>query len=320
MDTQGVIITLRSHLKAQLRTVKRQGFVIGLSGGIDSAVTAHLAAEAVGPDNVLGVVLPERENSPESRDLGLAVAAQLGIRCEDIDITAQLAAAQAYEKRDAVVRRYFPDYDPAVLRIGISLRQDLVGGQLPGTNHLILLDAEGQLVAEARINGPDYLAFVAATNFKQRARAMQLYYLADREHYAVLGTTNRDELLLGFFVKLGDGAADVEAIDVLYKGEVYALARALGVDQRIIDRPPTTDTLPGQATQADYFYGLPFETLDVALAELEGEAAPAAVTATGLDAAQMTRLVSNLRRRHQTTHILRTPPISLERAALVGVL
>ena len=153
-------------------------------------------------------------------------------------------------------------YTPGRHRVGIALRQDMTGSSMPPLHYLTVQDENGVMVLEERIRLRDYMELVAATNFKQRSRALQVYYWADYYNYAVLGTTNRDELLLGFFVKLGDGAADVEGIEGIYKSELYVLAKAMGVDQRVIDRTPTTDTLPGQKSQKGYFYGLDFNTLD----------------------------------------------------------
>jgi NAD+ synthase len=182
-------------------------------------------------------------------------------------------------------------------------------------------DENGVMLLEERIRLRDYTELVAATNFKQRSRAMQLYYFADHYNYAVLGTTNRDELLLGFFVKLGDGAADVEGIEGIYKSELYVLAKAMGVDQRVIDRTPTTDTLPGQRSQRGYFYGLDFNTLDTALQVMEAIlTVKQAVERTGLEEGQVKQLVDNLRRRNETTTILRAPPTGIGRAPLAHLL
>jgi NAD+ synthase len=206
-------------------------------------------------------------------------------------------------------------------RVGIALRQDMTGSSLPPLHYLTVQDENGVMLLEERIRLQDYMELVAATNFKQRSRAVQLYYFADQYNYAVLGTTNRDELLLGFFVKLGDGAADVEGIEGLYKSELYVLAKAMGVDQRVIDRTPTTDTLPGQGSQRGYFYGLDFITLDTGLQVLEGLMTVAkAAELTGLQESQVKQLVDNLKRRNETTTILRAPPTGIGRAPLAPYL
>jgi NAD+ synthase len=319
MNINNIRSVLTDHLRRSLKLLHRTGYVIGLSGGIDSTVTAHLAAEAVGPERVYGVIMPEVESSPESQDYALELASKLGIRCSVIDITEHLKAVEAYSLRDNVVKSQFKDYAPKMHKVGISLRQNLTDSFLPPLHYLIVCDDKDNLLFEKRLNQKDYAALVAATNFKQRARALQLYYIADRENYAVLGTTNRDELLLGFFVKLGDGAADVEALDVLYKSEVYQLAQELDVDPRVIDRTPTTDTLPGQPSQRDYFYGVDFPTIDQALLVMEGvRSIEDAAATTGLNRNEIEVLVHNLRRRKSTTTILRSYPLSIDRASVLA--
>ena len=110
-----------------------------------------------------------------------------------------------------------------------------------------------------------YLQIVAATNFKQRVRKMMEYYHADRLNYAVAGTPNRLEYDQGFFVKLGDGAADVKPIAHLYKTQVYALAEYLGVPEEIRRRPPTTDTFSLPQTQEEFYFALPYAKMDLCL-------------------------------------------------------
>jgi NAD+ synthase len=321
METQRIKSIICDHFRKTLKTLRRDGFVIGLSGGIDSTLSAHLAVEAIGPERVFGVILPERENSPESRRLAMDLVDRLGIAFEEVDLTPVLDALGAYSRRDKIVQKYYAPYRPGRDRVGIALRQDMIGSSLPPIHYLVVQDENGKTLLEERIRLADYSALVAATNFKQRSRAVQLYYFSDYYNYAVLGTTNRDELLLGFFVKLGDGAADVEGIEGFYKSELYDLARAMGVDQRVIDRTPTTDTLPGQPSQRGYFYGLDFETLDAGLAVMENLLPlDEAAERTGLSEAQLGQLTENLKRRHNTTTILRAAPLGMGRAAYAGLI
>ena len=106
---------------------------------------------------------------------------------------------------------------------------------------------------------------MAATNFKQRMRKMIEYYHADRLNYAVVGTPNRLEYDQGFFVKNGDGSADVKPIAHLYKTQVYQLAEYLGVPEEIRSRPPTTDTYSLPQSQEEFYFSLPYDKMDLCL-------------------------------------------------------
>ena len=124
-----------------------------------------------------------------------------------------------------------------------------------------------------------YLGVVAATNMKQRTRKQLEYYHADRLNYAVLGTPNRLEYDQGFFVKNGDGAADIKPIAHLYKTQVYALAAHLGLPEEIRSRPPTTDTWSLAQSQEEFYFSVPYPTMDLCLFGLENGIAAAEVAA-----------------------------------------
>src|SRR5689334_15884731 len=243
-------------------TMKRRGVVVGLSGGIDSSVCAALCARALGPDRVIGLLMPEADSAPETTGLGELLARSLGIRTTLEDITGVLEAVGCYTRRDAAIRDVVPAYTPAcrskivlpAVLDGDSYRVFSVVVQFPDGTH-----------TRARLTSDAYLGILAATNFKQRVRKMMEYHYADRLQYAVVGTPNRLEYDQGFFVKLGDGAADVKPIAHLYKSQVYQLAEHLGVPERVRERPPTTDTYSLAQTQEEFYFSLPYAAMDLCL-------------------------------------------------------
>ncbi|HID76284.1 MAG TPA: NAD(+) synthase, partial [Planctomycetaceae bacterium] len=222
-ETERIRAAIRHQLRGQLR---RKGLVVGLSGGVDSSVAAALCVRAVGAQRVLGLLMPERESSPDSLQLGRLVAERLGIRYVVEDITGVLEAAGCYQRRDEAIRSVLPEYRSGY-RCKIVL-PSLLDGRRWRLFSVVIQSPEGA-VQRARLPLEAYQALVAATNFKQRARKMMEYYHADRLHYAVVGTPNRLEYDQGFFVKNGDGAADLKPIAHLYKTHVYQLAAFLGV-------------------------------------------------------------------------------------------
>jgi NAD+ synthase len=243
------------------RALRRRGVVVALSGGVDSAVCAALATRALGSAKVFGLMLPERESSPTSIERAKRVALQCGIAHEVEDITPVLEALGCYARRDEAIRALFPQYRP-----DWKSKIAIAGGQQGGFNYfkLVVQSPTGTLHA-ARLPLREYLQVVAATSFKQRVRKMLEYFHADKLHYAVIGTPNRLEYDQGFFVKNGDGAADLKPIAHLYKTQVYALARHLGIPEEIRRAAPTTDTYSLQQTQDEFYFGMSHDKMDLAL-------------------------------------------------------
>ena len=243
------------------RRLHRRGFVIAISGGIDSSVCAALAVRAVGAAKVYGLLMPERDSSGFSTERGRALASHLGIAHEVFDVALALEALGCYRQRDEAIRRVFPTYG-----VGWKNKIVIAGGLAGGINYFKLVVAEpGGAFHEARLPIREYLQIVAATNFKQRVRKTLDYFHADRLNYAVIGTPNRLEYDQGFFVKVGDGAADLKPIAHLYKTQVYAMARALGLPQAICDAEPTTDTYTLAQGQDEFYFALPYAKMDLAL-------------------------------------------------------
>jgi NAD+ synthase len=299
-DVDAELARVTGMMRACLVTLRRRGFVLGLSGGIDSAVTAALAVRAADPSRVLGLVMPEEESDPLSQGLALQLAGALCIETRIEDLGPVLRAAGCYAIRDAAIRELEPSYGPG-WRCKIVRPSPL---EAPGPIALNWLVVESPLgeTRRIRLTGSVYRTVVAATNMKQRLRKQTEYFHADRMNYAVAGTQNRLEHRLGFFVKNGDNSADVKPIAHLYKTQLSTMAEALGVPADILARQPTTDTWPLPQTQEEFFYGVPVRVVDVCLAALEGGApAGEAATQAGLTPLDVERIWRDLERKRAAT-------------------
>lgn len=266
------------------RRLRRRGVVLGVSGGVDSAVCATLAARALGPQRVLALLMPERHSSEEATERALRLCRDLGVRHVVEDITESLEALGCYHRAEEYIRQVFPDY-------GSGWRHKIVigsGAEIPFFN-LVVQSPDG-IRQTARMPPGVYLGVVAATNFKQRVRKNLEYFHAEAANYAVLGTPNLLEYALGFFVRGGDGLADLKPIAHLYKSQVYDLAEYLGVPEEIRSQPPSTDTYGLAQTQEEFYFALPYGTADLLLfADRNGISAEDAGAAVGLDAEQVRR-------------------------------
>jgi NAD+ synthase len=307
IDAEAEVERIAGALREILRKdLNRRGLVVAISGGVDSAVCAALSVRAVGPGKVFGLLLPERDSSSSSVRLGRMVAEQLGIEHALEDIAPTLEAIGCYRWRDEAIRGVFPDYD-GTWKHKLVIR----GGQQGQINRfaLVVETPDGEL-QEARLNLQSYLQIVAATNFKQRIRKTLEYFHADRLNYAVVGTPNRLEYDQGFFVKNGDGSADVKPIAHLYKTQVYQLARHLGLPEEICTAKPTTDTYSLPQGQDEFYFGLPYDKMDLALWSKE-HSVPSQDLAAVLDITpeQAEWVYRDIDTKRRTTRYLSTPPL-----------
>jgi NAD+ synthase len=298
---------LAAGIRNVLRDLRRRGVVVGLSGGIDSSVVAALAARAVGPKRVIGLMLPESESSADSLVLSKQLADELGLRTAVEDIGPTLAAAGCYRRRDEAVRTVVPEYGDG-WRCKIVL-PDLVSGSGYALYFVVVQSPSGE---ERRVRLPldAYLGVLAATNMKQRVRTLLEYTYADRSHFAVAGTPNRLEYDQGFFVKQGDGAADFKPIAHLYKSQVYQLAEHLGVPDAIRRRRPTTDTYPLEQSQEEFYFGLSLEQTDLCLYARDHGIPPDVVgEATGLVPEQVRRAFRMIDAKREAARYLHMAPV-----------
>ena len=311
LDAAAACATIERSIQIAVRkTLRRRGAVIGLSGGIDSSVAAALCARALGPRRVLGLLMPERDSSPDSLRLGRQVAETLGIEALVEDVGPVLEAAGCYRRQVEAIREIVPEYGEG-WRCKLTLPSLLDGDRL-NVFRLTVEGSHGQTRTQ-RMSSSAYMALVAATNFKQRMRKVMEYHHADRLGYAVIGTPNRLEYDQGFFVKQGDGAADLKPIAHLYKTEVYRLAEHLGIPAEICERPPTTDTFSMSQTQDEFYFALPYREMDVCLyAHDRGLPAAKVAAALGLSEDQVDRIFADIEAKRRATRYLHAPPILVE--------
>ena len=310
MDNDRVIEQICTRLRSILsREVGRRGFVVAISGGIDSSVSAALCVKAIGKDRVYGLLLPERDSSGASTARGRQLAEHLGIKYELFDIAPTLEAIGCYRWRDEAIRKVFPEYGE-----GWKNKIVISGGLEGQINHfqLVVQTPQGETKQE-RLGLREYLQIVAATNFKQRIRKTVEYFHADRLNYAVIGTPNRLEYDQGFFVKNGDGSADVKPIAHLYKSQVYALARHMQLPAEICNATPTTDTYSLQQGQDEFYFALPYAQMDLALYALNhGYSAEQLAAAIGITPAQAENVFRDIRAKRKATRYMHLPPVLVE--------
>lgn len=295
---------------AVIHRLRRRGLVVAVSGGIDSACVAALAARALGAKRVLALLLPERDSSAESTAYATRLCQTLGIEFAVQEISPILEAAGCYRLRDEALRSVYPGFASG-MRWKIAMHGDRLRSDAFNLPYAVIATPEGE--RRVRLTPQAALQIVAATNFKQRTRKMLEYFHADLRVFAVAGTANRLEHDQGFFVKLGDGAADVKPIAGLYKSQTYALAGHLGVDPEILRRAPTTDTFSLPQSQEEFFFSLDYHALDLMLWAKNHRVSPEEVAQVmGYEVEQVVRVYEDIDQKRRTTAYLHASPILLE--------
>lgn len=298
---------ISEQIRAYMRRTRRKGAVVAVSGGIDSSVVAALCVHALGADRVFAIQMPEAESADETLDISSELISSLGIDSTYENISPMLEAFGCYRRRDDAIRRVFPEYGPGY-RSKIVLPSVIDSDKY--RIYSVVIQAPDGTQQTRRLSTSAYLEIVAATNFKQRTRKALEYFHADRLNYFVTGTPNRLEYDQGFFVKLGDGSADLKPIAHLYKSQVYALAAHLGVPESIRTRPPTTDTYSLPQSQEEFYFSLPYHRMDLCLYGLNNDIPVGDIAeALGLTEEQVGRVFRDIEQKRRTTAYLHEPPV-----------
>ncbi len=300
---------ISSKLKEDvIKKLKKRGAVVGISGGIDSSVVLAICAKTFGSDRVLGVMMPENDSNPDSLNLAKKLSAKFNTKYVVENMTDALAGFGCYKRRDDAIKDVFPEYNNSY-KAKITLPSNLLEKESLNVFQLTIIAPDGKTKSE-RLPLKEYLQIVAASNFKQRSRMSMLYYHAESRNYAVIGTGNKNEHEQGFFVKYGDGGADIKPIAHLFKTQVFQLADYLEVPEEIRKRTPTTDTYSAEQTQEEFFFRVPFGILDrIWFGWEQGIPSKKIAEVLELTEENVDSIIRDTQRKIRTTEYLRMEPL-----------
>lgn len=308
-EIENVALNIRKFIKNQIVGFNKKGAVLGVSGGIDSAVALTLCVQELGRENVYGLLLPEKESAPSSKTLGAEICETLGVSYEEVSVAPILESLNIYEKKDQILKRTCPEYDSGIHKTSLVLPDFLNQGLL--NVPYIRLIKDGETVAKNRLKASDYLELIGLQGVKQRSRMLIQYMYAETMNYVVCGTTNKTELLLGQYVKYGDGGVDLEPLADCYKTQIYALGRYLNVNEEIMKRPPSADTWSHYTTDEEFYWRMPMHIMDQLLYSQEQNLPLQVIeTNTGLSRDKIEQALRHIGKlKDRTDYIRAAPPI-----------
>tara|TARA_B100001559_G_scaffold306077_1_gene296942 strand:- start:1464 stop:2453 length:990 start_codon:yes stop_codon:yes gene_type:complete len=310
-DIPSTVKALENFMREQtFDKYKKRGIVIGISGGIDSAVAASLACNAIGKENVLGLILPEKESNTKSQELAKKLCEKLEIKYIVDDITPILTSASVYKIREEIAQKLFSDFNNSCkYRLIFTENFDNDGLSIP---YLEIQDSQN-VIHKIKISLNDYLTMTAATNIKHRTRMSKLYYHAEKNNFLVCGTTNKAEFQQGYFVKYGDGGVDMEPLANLFKTQVYQLGEFLNIPNEILQRNASPDTWSFDISDEEFFFSLKYDIIDLMLYAKENSIPVNEICSTlNLNEDKVKRILKSQERKSNSSKTSRTFPPSFD--------
>jgi len=261
-DVGRTISSIEKFVKEEiLNEFQRKGAVIGISGGVDSAVMASICTRSINPNQVLGLIMPEKESDPSSEIFAKKIANQLNIETKVIDITSILESFGVYENKENIIKEKFSNFNNNCM---YSVRVPSKFGNSVGIPFLEILDDENKK-HQIKISSSEFLNLTASSSIKHRVRMTLLYYYAEKNNFCVMGTTNKSEFLQGYFVKYGDGGTDIEPLSNLYKSQIYQIGEFLKIPKEILEKDASPDIWSLKTSDEEFFYTVPYDVVDLIL-------------------------------------------------------
>ena len=261
-EIEKTINSIENFVKDEIsKKFQKQGAIIGISGGIDSAVMAAICAKSIGSEQILGLIMPEKESDSTSQIFAKRLAEKFQIETKVIDITSILESFEVYKIKEQIVKEKFPNFNNnCKYRVAVPSKFS----SSIGIPFLEILDNENKK-HQFKISLSEFLTLTAASSIKHRVRMTMLYYYAEKNNFCVVGTTNKSEFLQGYFVKYGDGGTDIEPLTNLYKSQIYQIGQFLEIPHEILNNDPSPDIWSFSTSDEEFFYSVPYHIVDLIL-------------------------------------------------------